>query len=77
MEAALDLLWRQWCSLGVAGHAKPTEPTRIIDPEALLLATTRLGCHDPSLYDESLDWLSKNGSLIHLQRLKTLHADSQ
>ena len=36
LEAALDLLWRQWCSLGAAGHAQPAEPTRIIDPEALL-----------------------------------------
>ncbi|MEN9974896.1 MAG: hypothetical protein RLZZ282_902 [Verrucomicrobiota bacterium] len=76
LEAALDLLWRQWCSLGAAGHAQPAEPTRIIDPEALLLATTQIGHHDPRLFDESLDWLSKNGSLIHLQRLKTLHADT-
>ena len=76
LEAALDLLWRQWCSLGAAGHAQPAEPTRIIDPEALLLATTQIGRHDPRLFDESLDWLSKNGSLIHLQRLKTLHADT-
>lgn len=76
LEAALDLLWRQWCSLGVAGHAPPAEPSRIIDPEALLLATTHLGRHDPRLFDECLDWLCKHGSLIHLQRLKTLHADS-
>jgi len=76
LEAALDLLWRQWCSLGAAGHAQPAEPTRIIDPEALLLATTHFGRHDSRLFDESLDWLSKNGSLIHLQRLKTLHTDT-
>lgn len=76
LEAALDLLWRQWCSLGVAGHAAPAEPSRIIDPEALLLATTHLGRHDPRLFDECLDWLSKHGSLIHLQRLKTLQADT-
>ena len=76
LDAALDLLWRQWCSLGVAGHAPPAEPSRIIDPEALLLATTSLGRHDPRLFDEGLDWLAKHGSLIHLQRLKTLHADT-
>ena len=76
LEAALDLLWRQWCSFGVAGHAQPAEPARIIDPEALLLATTHIGCHDPRLLDECLDWLGKNGSLIHLQRLKTLQADT-
>lgn len=76
LEAALDLAWRQWCSLGAAGHAAPAEPTRIIDPEALLLATTRLGRHDSRIFDESLDWLGKHGSLIHLQRLKTLHAEA-
>ena len=76
LEAALDLAWRQWCSLGAAGHAAPAEPTRIIDPEALLLATTCLGRHDPRLFDECLDWLGKHGSLIHLQRLKTLHAET-
>ena len=76
LEAALDLLWRQWCSLGVAGHAPPAESSRIIDPEALLLATTHMGRHDPRLFDESLDWLRKHGSLIHIQRLKTLHVDT-
>lgn len=76
LAAALDLAWRQWCSLGVAGHANPAASTRIIDPEALILATTLLGRHDPRLFDECLDWLVKFGSLVHLQRLKTLHADT-
>ena len=76
LDAALDLLWRQWCSLGVAGHSCPAETGTIIDPEALLLATTRLGKHDPRLFDECLDWLSQHASRLHLQRLKTLHADT-
>jgi hypothetical protein len=76
LDAALDLLWRQWCSLGVAGHSRPAEPGTIIDPEALLLATTRIGKHDPRLFDECLDWLSQHASRLHLQRLKTLHADT-
>lgn len=75
-EAALDLLWRQWCSLGVAGHSRPAEPGTIIDPEALLLATTHFGRSDPRLFDECLDWLSQCASRLHLQRLKTLHADT-
>lgn len=76
LDAALNLLWRQWCSLGVAGHARAADPNRIIDPEALLLATTSLGRHDPRLFDECLDWLSRYGSLFHLQRLKTLQMSS-
>ena len=76
LDAALDLLWRQWCSLGVAGHSRPAAPGTIIDPESLLLATTHLGQNDPRLFDECLDWLSQYASRLHLQRPKTLHADS-
>ncbi len=75
-DAALDLLWRQWSSLGVAGHSRPANPDTIIDPEALLLATTSIAPEDPRLFDECLDWLSRHASLLHLQRLKTIHADT-
>ena len=72
-NAVLDLLWRQWCSLGVAGHAAPAEQGRLIDLEALVLATTSLGRLDPRLFDEALDWLAAFGPLINLQRLANLH----
>lgn len=71
-EAVLDLLWRQWCSLGVSGHAPPANQVRLIDLEALVLATTSLGRHDPRLFDEAFDWLVCHGSLINLQRLANL-----
>lgn len=77
LEATLDLLWRQWCSLGVAGHAQAAEPRRLIDPEALILATTSIGRHEPRMFDEALDWLGRYGSLINLQRLKNLHKIDQ
>ena len=73
LEATVDLLWRQWCSLGVSGHAAPVNPSLLLDPEALLLATTVLGRSEPRLFDEMLDWLNSFGSLISLQRLKNLH----
>ncbi len=72
LAEALDFLWRQWCSLGVAGHAAPAAEGLAIDPEALLLATTSLGRNEPRLFDEALDWLSKFGTLLNLQRLKNL-----
>jgi hypothetical protein len=68
----VDLLWRQWCAAGVAGHARTCDDW-IIDPEALLLATTRYGRHDSRLMDESIDWLVKFGRRISLQRLQGLH----
>lgn len=72
-ESVLDLLWRQWCSLGVAGHGRPAHQDRLIDLEALVLATTSLGRLEPRLFDEALDWLASFGSLINLQRLANLH----
>jgi len=68
----VDLLWHQWASIGVAGYPRPGD-NRIIDPEALLLATTRFGRHDSRLMDESIDWLAKSGRRISLQRLQSLN----
>lgn len=67
----VDLLWHQWSSIGVAGYARPGDEA-IIDPEALLLATSRFGRHDSRLMDESIDWLAKYGQRISLQRLQGL-----
>lgn len=71
-EALLGLLWRQWCSLGVAGHAEQANPDYLIDPEALVLATSSIGTLEPRLFDEALDWLGNFGALINLQRLKNI-----
>jgi hypothetical protein len=68
----VELLWHQWSAIGVAGYPR-TGDDRIIDPEALLLATTRFGRHDSRLMDESIDWLVKFGRRISLQRLQGLH----
>ncbi len=46
----------------------------MIDPEALLLATTAFGRRETRLFDEALEWLVSFGSLINVQRLKNLHA---
>lgn len=73
VEALLDWLWRSWISLGVAGHGGRARLDRVIDPEALLLASTLWARYDPRLFDEMLDWLGQHGSLINLQRLRNLH----
>jgi len=68
----LDFLWHQWSSLGVAGQ-RWAEDDRIVDPEALLLITTRFGRYDSRLLNEVIDWLSSNGKRINLQRLGRLN----
>ena len=67
----VELLWQQWTCLGVAGHAGPEENT-IIDPEALVLATTWFGRYDSRLMDEAIDWLWQFGEQVSLQRLQGL-----
>lgn len=73
ISALLDWLWRSWSSLGVSGHGGTARCDRVIDPEALVLASTLWARYDARLFDEMLDWLCLNGSLINLQRLANLH----
>lgn len=73
--ATAELLWRQWTTLGVSGHVAPASGEAMIDPEALLLATTTLGRHEPRLFDEALDWLHDQADWINLQRLVRLQND--
>ena len=47
------------------------------DPEALLLFTFEVGRSEPRLFDEVLDWLIVNESLISLQRLRNLRRDEE
>lgn len=74
-SATLDLLWSQWITLGVSGHAAPASGDTIIDPEALLLASTTLARLDPRLFDEVLDWLQDQADWINLQRLVRLQKE--
>jgi len=69
---ALDLLWRQWATLGAYVTATPTR-TVVMDPEAALVATCSiLGRKDPRLFDEVLDWLLINRLLIRPDRVRGL-----
>jgi hypothetical protein len=71
LTSLINFLWHQWSALGVAGQRGADD--RLIDPEALLLATTRFGRYDSRLLDEVIDWLGSNGKRINLQRLRRLH----
>lgn len=70
-DRVLDLLWRQWNMLGVAGHGAPwCGPP--IDPEALLLLTCTAGRFDARLFDAMVEWVGLNGRYINVQRLKRM-----
>lgn len=70
-ERVHSLLWVQWTRLGIAGQEVP-ENGCILDPEALLLFTFEVGRSEPRLYDEVLEWLSRNERLVNIQRLRNL-----
>ena len=71
LEMLLRFLWREWTALGVAGHDN-VALRHVVDPEALLLFTCSIGRYDPRLFDEVLDWLTRNGRFLNVQRLKNI-----
>jgi hypothetical protein len=68
---AVELLWRQWTALGVAGVAPRAK--QAIDLEALIAFTPSVARADPRLLDESRDWCARFGkSFLSISRLRQL-----
>lgn len=74
LDQVLDLLWRQWSSLGIAGHAEGWRGG-LIDPEALLLTTCTFGRYDARLFDAVLEWTAINGRYTNIQRCKRIQSN--
>ena len=72
VAALQTLAWDQWSQLGVSGAAPRRREERAADPEALLLFTFEIGRTEPRLFDEVLDWLARNESLVSVHRLRNL-----
>lgn len=70
-EKVLNVVWGQWCRIGVAGSAPP-QGQWVIDPEPLLAFTSEVARRDARMFDEVLDWLVTNGRWINTQRLSTI-----
>lgn len=75
-DRVLDLLWRQWTTLGVAGHGERWQGSPI-DPEALLLLTCTAGRYDARLFDAMVEWVGVNGQYLNVQRLKRIISTAQ
>ena len=73
LDRLLELLWRQWSSLGVSGQSPPWEGG-VIDPEALLLTTCTFGRYDNRLFDAMVEWTGINGRYVNVQRCKRMLA---
>lgn len=68
----VHFLWRQWAQLGLAAASVEKKDGWIIDPEALWLFSATFARYDARLFDEILDWISKNAAFINIPRLKSL-----
>ncbi len=66
--------WDQWAQLGVFAPTSRRDRAAA-DPESLFLFSLEIGRDDPRLFDEVLDWLLTNQSLISVQRLRNLCVD--
>lgn len=72
LDAVLGLLWRQWSGLGVAAQVPAADDARVLDPEALLIASSVFCRYDQRLFDLAASWLVKYGLLVNPTRLKAL-----
>jgi hypothetical protein len=71
-EATLNVIWRQWRSLGGMTSGRPA--TSLVDPEALVLTSLVLEPFELRLRDVVPDWAALNSDLLSVQRIRNLAA---
>ena len=75
-EAITRRLWDQWTALGAGGDQRDSlSVTWAVDPEALILASSRLFSYEPRLRDAALAWCLANSNLVTIARLKRMQQD--
>ncbi|MGH2864676.1 MAG: hypothetical protein ACRDJX_05445 [Solirubrobacteraceae bacterium] len=73
-ERLLDFAWEEWAQMGIS--AVPRRESRWAqDPEALIVFTLQVARADPRLFDELLDWMLLNESLLSVRRLRAVCVD--
>ncbi len=77
IACGIEACWKQWRSLAAAGPwLEESQAPSILDPEALVLWTLAVRQHERRLDDQLLWWASSGSSLLSVQRMRTLLADS-
>jgi hypothetical protein len=70
----LEVAWDEWAQMGIS--AVPHRGSRWAqDPEALIVFTLEVARSDPRLFDELLDWMLRNESLLTVRRLRAVCID--
>ena len=57
--------WNEWAQMGLLATPHGRSPWAQ-DPEALIIFTLEVARAEPRLFDELLDWMLLNLSLIHI-----------
>ena len=70
-ELLLELHWRQWCALGVAGQVEP-ERHWVVDLEALVVSISRFRQADARLLKRTGEWLALNRDWVSTPRLRRI-----
>src|SRR5271154_3333409 len=73
-ERLVSFAWNEWAQIGLLiapAHVSPWAQ----DPEALIVFTLQVARDEPRLFDELLDWMLRNESLLSIRRLRAMCVD--
>jgi hypothetical protein len=71
VKGTLDIIYAQWATLNANVTAAPCRGS-VVDPEALVVATSALGRYDARIFDEAMDWCTLNHRSLKPWRLKRI-----
>ena len=75
-EQLVAFAWDQWAQMGILASAH-RHSRWAQDPEALIVFTLEVARDEPRLFDELLDWMLLNESLLSVRRLRAMCIDEE
>src|ERR1700690_1620321 len=73
-EQLVAFAWDEWAQMGLLATPHRRSPWAQ-DPEALIVFTLEVARAEPRLFDELLDWMLVNESLLSVRRLRAMCID--
>ncbi len=73
-ERFVTFAWDEWAQMGVLATPHRRSPWAQ-DPEALIVCTLEVARGEPRLFDELMDWMLVNESLLSVRRLRAMCVD--
>ena len=70
-EQLVAFAWDEWAQMGLLATPHRRSPWAQ-DPEALIVFTLEVARAEPRLFDELMDWMLVNESLLSVRRLRAM-----